>query len=459
MNSLFADARALAIDELHAQTAIYTAQPTVDELLDRCDWPNGADRLVDPSCGDGMFLERALCRLLAAMPGIDARAIGDRLEGWEIHPHAAHQARSRVSATLRANGYPAPVASECARQLVTNADFLTDAPACKPRYQVIAGNPPYLRYVHVPELLRRDYEAAVPDHARADLLHSFLDRCASLLLPGGQIAFVTADRWLFNENAAGLRKALGGRALGVDHLARLDAATVFYRPKDRRAGTPPRIHPVAVVLSAAGGAAMTSAPIYPEAANDDAGVSRRLRDIARVELAPLVDKCGVWLIDQVTARRLPPEFLVPAVDTDDIVDGVLRAPTRFALCTDDDEPPRVILEHIAAGWHKLPPRHQRKTRSWLPPETWHKRISLSRSSMLVPRIAKTLKPIRIPPGVLPINHNLSLVSSTGGDGRDIEAALMAPAAQAWIEARAPRLENGYLSITTKLLRELPVFAD
>src|SRR3546814_7143146 len=97
------------------------------------------------------------------------------------------------------------------------------------------------------------------------MLHSFMDRCARTLKPDGEIALVTADRWLFNMNAAGLRASLGER-FGIHHLERLDASTAFYRPKQRRAGTPPRIHPVAVVLRSPDNARiqLSDAAIFPD---------------------------------------------------------------------------------------------------------------------------------------------------------------------------------------------------
>lgn len=38
----------------------------------------------------------------------------------------------------------------------------------------------------------------------------------------------------------------------------------------------------------------------------------------------------------------------------------------------------------------------------------------------------------------------------------LEAAISMPESEAWVRARAPRLENGYISLTTKLLRSLPI---
>lgn len=85
--SLFADPMADAIDALHASTAIYTAEPIVDQLLNKLQWPDGAKRIIDPSCGDGMVLVRALERLLATIDVFDDHQF-DKIEGWEIHPAA-----------------------------------------------------------------------------------------------------------------------------------------------------------------------------------------------------------------------------------------------------------------------------------------------------------------------------------------------------------------------------------
>ena len=84
---------------------------------------------------------------------------------------------------------------------------------------------------------------------------------------------------------------------------------------------------------------------------------------------------------------------------------------------------------------------------------------LSQPCLLVPRIAKTLKPIRVPAGVLPTDHNLSIVSAGEATLDEIEAAPCHPLAQQWMEQRAARLEGGFFSLTTKLLRTLPVWGE
>jgi hypothetical protein len=458
---LFADndqaaARMAAVDAVHNATAIYTAEPVVMNLLNQVNWPNGDARLVDPSAGDGMFLGCALTKALSAH-AFDDEDLPSVIEGWEIHPHACAQARARIEAILVAHGRPAAFANELAAKIVHNRDFLTDGPEA-PTWDVIAGNPPYLRWVNVPDLLKDLYASCVPKYASRDMLHSFLDRCARTLRPGGEIALVTSDRWLFNDGAGELREKLGER-LAIRHLERLDVTTAFYRPKQRRAGTPPRIHPISVVLSSEGAMAMTKAPIYPDATPGRYAGMPTLGEIAEVRLAPRMGPHGIFVMtaDEARAADIPMEWLVPAIDTDDICDGLLGMPTRYVLRTKRNEIPCAeVLAHLERTIHRMPKQSRRKT-LWLPPESFAK-FDLTRPSLLIPRIArtKTTRAIRVPAGILPIEHNLSIVAGDDATLNRVEAAIATDLAQQWIQEHAARLEGGFVSLTTTHLRNLPI---
>lgn len=457
---LFADDRQSAIEALHAQTALYTSLGIVDDLLMRVGWPQRAQRLIDPSCGDGAFLERAIARLFATRETAPTSAsqLAYRVQGWEIHRDAAAQARERIQTCLEGHGWPSSQAADAARAVVANRDFLTDGPGEDDRFDLVAGNFPYLRLANVPALLRDEYARTVPEYARADLLHSFLDRCARILTPTGEMVLVAADRFLFNVGAARLRAEIG-RTFAIREMHRLDASTAFYRPKHRRAGTPPRIHPISIVLHPVerGGIPLTANPIYPGAETaDDASVAR-LGEIAEVRLAPWLGPEGIFVVRGDVAATLPREALVPAVDTDDIVDGdVLGSPTRWAIqTTRDAQPDGAVARHLRASLDRMPPRGRRAEAWWLPPEPFH-RYPLDRHALLVPRIAKRLRAIPLAPGVLPLNHNLSVVAGDPALLARIAAAFQSERVQAWIRDRAARLENGYLSITTTLLKQLPL---
>jgi adenine-specific DNA-methyltransferase len=120
-----------------------------------------ADRLLDPSCGDGEFL-----------------TAHRNCVGIEQNPFSAHTAISR-----------APWA------LVHEGDFFAWAAETPERFECLAGNPPFIRYqTFKGETRRRALELCAGLGARFSELSSswapFLVAAAGLLKPGGRMAFV-----------------------------------------------------------------------------------------------------------------------------------------------------------------------------------------------------------------------------------------------------------------------------
>jgi hypothetical protein len=198
-------------------------------------------------------------------------------------------------------------------------------------------------------------------------------------------------------------------------------------------------------------------PVYPECEGSDAA-QLTLEARAEIRVAPWLGPHGVFTLDRADVEPLIGANWVPCVDTDDIIDGVLRPPGRVALRTDGDtclSP--AVATHLAERQHLLTPGARRRG-LWRPPESWGL-LPLAREALLVPRIAKELRTVRLPAGVLPINHNLTILWRTTGSLDALDALLHSPRAQAWVRRRAARLEKGYLSITTSLLRRLPLEDD
>jgi hypothetical protein len=442
------------IDQLHAATAVYTSTHIVDQLLDRLPWPGEPGNLLDPAAGDGSFILRALERL---NPATNPSSI-NRIHGWEIHPGAADEARTRIVSFLQQHAFTYTDARRAANRMIVNKDFLTNGPE-HGQFRFIAGNPPYLRFQRLPDYFKTLYTNHVPSYARADLLHSFLNSCRNLLPADGMIAIICSDRVLFNANASELRRIIG-LTFGISHLERLDAATSFYRPKQRVRNSPPRIHPVALVLApiSTGAFPMSGSAISPDAPGYSEPLGPTLKDIARVAIAPWLGPNGIFVITGDTATQLANQdaTLIPAVDTDDIdpnLDTLLPL-TRFAIRTFRDQPPvPAVNKHLLAQQARMPKRGQNRP-YWIPPEPIN--LPLDKPSLLIPRIARRIRAIPIPAGVLPINHNLSVVSTTDRSLDDIKTVLTSDASHAWLQRNAARLENGYYSITTTLLRRLPI---
>lgn len=147
-------------------------------------------RVLDPACGDGVFLARA-------------RALGwTGVEGIEIDADAA--------AAARAHGE------------VAVADFLDTPPPARP-YDALVGNPPYVRQERLgarKQRIQRRLELDYPELAakpgwlsrRSDLALAFVARALRFVRPGGRVGLVVSAALLDAEYGAALAELCAGRA-------------------------------------------------------------------------------------------------------------------------------------------------------------------------------------------------------------------------------------------------------
>jgi len=432
------------IENIHQGTALYTAAPEIENLLDRIGWPECGGRLLDPGCGDGNMVIAALERL-NLRPGDSRTAL--RVKGFEFHVQSVLDARKRYRQLLIERGWNPHEAYQTANLAIEERDFLLD-----PRegsWDILLSNPPYWRRMRLPDRYRELFDEAVPPHARGDLLHAYLDRCLSTLTPRGRLALITSDRWLTNATAADLREKIGGR-LKVEHAERLTSESPFHRPKDRRQGSPPRVHAVALVLSD-NGRVMTHDPFLIEELPEVSGVP--FAQLADIRLAPWLGPDGIFLIDD--PDMLPGAVTVPCImpkGIDPETDEILET-TRWAIVTGDEAPAANVTAHLEANMGRMPERGVRPV-AWHPPERFDRHLPLKEEAVLIPRIAKRLRPVTIPGGHLPINHSLVVASGLPADV--IRTMLDHPLVQRQADILAPRVESGYRSYTATLLRQLVI---
>ncbi|MCW1401942.1 N-6 DNA methylase [Novosphingobium sp. MW5] len=120
-----------------------------------------ADRMVDPSCGDGQFL-----------------ALHSNSVGIEQNPVSAHRAIERAPGAL-----------------VHEGDFFVWATETHERFECAAGNPPFIRYQTFKGEMRRRaldlcLDLGVAFSGLASSSAPFLVATAGLLKSGGRMAFV-----------------------------------------------------------------------------------------------------------------------------------------------------------------------------------------------------------------------------------------------------------------------------
>jgi hypothetical protein len=203
-------AEAGGVDE---RGAIFTHREVVDFILDLAgytsDQPLYRRRLLEPSFGRGDFLLPAIDRLLAAWKAAGGAAIppedlDDCIRAVELHRHTFTHTRAAVIDRLSAAGIPASAAVALVNRWLINGDFLLVA--LPESFDVVIGNPPYVRSELIPDALMAEYRSRYSTiYDRADLYIPFIERSLQSLAKGGALGFICADRWMKNRYGGPLR--------------------------------------------------------------------------------------------------------------------------------------------------------------------------------------------------------------------------------------------------------------
>jgi len=201
--------RFVDLDEGKLRGGYYTSARVAEWL---CGWAiqSAGDAVLEPSCGDGAFIEAAARRLLTL--GATPAKIARQLTGVEIIPAEARAATERLRPDL----------GKVADKIVCNSDFFawwqgTDQPA----YDAIIGNPPFIRYQSFPEPHRTLAMAIMGEQGLSpnrltNIWVPFVVAATASLKPGGRLALVLPAEILQVTYAAQLRSYL------TDHFARID---------------------------------------------------------------------------------------------------------------------------------------------------------------------------------------------------------------------------------------------
>jgi adenine-specific DNA-methyltransferase len=180
-----------------------------------CAWAirSKEDRVLEPSCGDGSFLEAAVMRFLEL--GVSGAKVANQLRGIEIVMAEADLARSRLRGSLGSG----------ARAAVQTEDFFGWWQRnSEPNVDVVVGNPPFIRYQNFPEPHRTRAMSIMKDmgltpNKLTNIWVPFVVAAAANLRPGGRLALVLPAELLQVTYAAQLRSFLTDRFKRIDIVA------------------------------------------------------------------------------------------------------------------------------------------------------------------------------------------------------------------------------------------------
>ena len=173
-----------AINHINAQKlrgGYYTPQKITEFL---CNWAIEKDcqKILEPSCGDGNFIESSIIKLKKL--GIKESQIGKIINGVELIEEESEKAQTRANNQgIKEN-------------IITNSDFFHYVMNNKKeKYDVVLGNPPFIRYQNFPEKHRKLAIKMMNDlelspNKLTNIWVPFLVISASLLSEKGKLAMV-----------------------------------------------------------------------------------------------------------------------------------------------------------------------------------------------------------------------------------------------------------------------------
>ncbi|HTG31829.1 MAG TPA: N-6 DNA methylase [Thermoanaerobaculia bacterium] len=184
--------------------AFYSPQSLVDPMVK---WAIGSagESVLDPSCGDGIFLQSAARRLrrLGARP----EQAASLLYGIDLNPDAARVTRDQLISDL---GLPFSNLQITSFFSVLSPNNLFGS---SHGFDVIIGNPPYIRYQEFAgearlDALERAAFAGVQLNRLASSWAHFVVHSVAFLKPGGRLALILPAELIHASYAAPLREHL-----------------------------------------------------------------------------------------------------------------------------------------------------------------------------------------------------------------------------------------------------------
>jgi adenine-specific DNA-methyltransferase len=490
---------------------VYTQRWVVDLILDLVGYTDDDDlsqrRLLDPACGNGAFMVAAAERLSSSCRkrGLGITAAADALRAVDLQERNVLVTVKAVAEVLLADGWDPDQVADVTAGWVRHGDFLlaTD----RDRFDVIVGNPPYLRLEDVSaeksDAYRRTCRTMI---GRADIYVGFYEMALRRLRDGGVLGFICADRWMRNQYGRALRGVVAS-GFAVDTVVTMHDVDAFLEEVSaypaitvlRRAKQGPTVVADTTRLFDATAAADLLRWRSEETSDDitrpgfqaarmpgwfrdqeawPTGTPARLAMIEAIteSFAPLEEtgvgtRVGIGIAtgadavyltrkaDLVEADRLLPMAMVKDVTSGAVgeLDTFLVNPWETDGSLVDLQRYPKLREYFRAHYPKLAGRYVAKRQ----PERWYKTIDkvdaslTAREKLLFPDMKLQMHPV-LDTGVSYPHHNLYFLVSDSWDLRVLGGLLLSDTAQAFVEAYAVRMRGGTLRFQAQYLRKIRV---
>ncbi len=495
---------AMANAGIEERGAIFTRREVVDFILDLAGYVAAAPlhtfRLLEPSFGFGDFLLPAIDRLLVAWKRSEAGpdALLGAVRAVELHRASFDRTYALVVQKLRAAGIGLREAECIADQWLIKGDFLL-VPLSS-QFDVVIGNPPYVRQELIPHALMAEYRARYRTiYDRADIYIPFIERSLSLLTDDGQLGFICADRWMKNRYGGPLRAMVAGGfhlRIYVDmvntpafhqEVVAYPAITIIGREKSglTRIAHRPEISDDALsqlsaalrspdIPSPASGvreiqAVASGAEPWILDSSDQLALVRRLEsEFPLIEdagckvgigVATGADKAFIGAFD---ALDVEASRKLPLAMTRDIMDGSVKWRGFGVVKPFGDDGKLVKLDQFPKLKRYLEDRREQiagRHVALKAPANWYRTIDriypdlADEPKLLIPDI-KGAAHIVYEEGRLYPHHNLYFITSDTWEMRALQAVLLSGIARLFVATYATRMRGGYLRFQAQYLRRI-----
>ena len=482
---------------------VLTKPHIVDLILDLAGYTPYRDltkiRLLEPSCGTGAFLVRAVERLIlsAKRHGTKLGPLSDCITAFDIDPEHVAASRETVEAALMAGGVSALLARKLAANWVREGDFLL---AALGQYDVVVGNPPYIRIEQLSPRLQAEYRRRyISLFDRADLYVAFIENGLNLLKPNGTLSFICADRWILNRYGALLRKAIADRFqvrcyIDLHNTSPFESDVIAYPAifaisPGKSTSVPvfklqtASVSECAAVSRAFSGKKHSTGDLkvynydtwfkddepwvlgHPESLKVLRSLEAKFNPLeadglTKVRIGVATGNDAVYIVGKDTA--IEKDRLVPLLMRADIENGKINNGGRFVINTFDPSGKIVDLakypglrkylqKHVEAVKH----RHvaQNNTASWYRTIDRVYPEMVSAPKLLIPDIAGANEVILDKGNFYP-HHNLYFITSTSWDMEVLGGLLSSKVALFFIWSYAVRMHGNYLRFQAQYLRKI-----
>ncbi len=499
---------ALASAGIEQRGAVFTRREVVEFLLDltgyTTDRPLASMRLLEPSFGGGDFLIPAIHRLLASWRKAGrpepCRLLANAIRAVELHRDSFVETRDKVIAHLKNGGLTASEAHNLADQWLVFGDFLLVD--LDEGFDVVVGNPPYVRQEMIAEALMAEYRARYRTiYDRADIYVPFIERSLETLKPGGHVGFICADRWMKNRYGGPLRDLVAKRfhlktyvdmvdtpaflsavsaypaitvianepaqATRIAHRPEIDADALAALARTLTSRDSPTANSGVKELR---GVTAGSEPWILESLDQLALVRRLEKFFPALEeagckvgigVATGADQAFVGLFDELDVED---DRKLPLAMTRDIQHGfvkwrglgVINPFSENGKLVDLDAYPR-LRAYLEARRPQIERRHvAQKSRA-----NWYRTIDriypaiAHKAKLLIPDIKGEAHVVYENDGLYP-HHNLYFITSDQWDLRALQAVLKSGIARLFVATYSTKMRGGYLRFQAQYLRRIRI---